>query len=209
MILETIPVGSLEVNCYILASGPGSQAIIIDPGAEAQKIKQALNKHKLKAAFIINTHGHFDHIGCDDKFDVPVYIHQKDAELLNDPKQNLSAFFIAAYAVKSKIIPLEEKQVIELEKIRLEVIHTPGHTPGGICLLLDKPESGILFSGDTLFCQGVGRTDYAGASETVLLKSIREKLFILPDDTIIYPGHGPASTIGREKKENPFLSYDA
>lgn len=205
MILESLSVGPLQVNCYVLASGKDPQALIIDPGAETEKIKEALNRHKLKPAFVINTHGHFDHIGSDDDFSVPVYAHKKDVSLLKDPQLNLSAFFSSPYAVKSEVIALEDRQRIALRGIELEVIHTPGHTPGGICLFLRQPQKNILFSGDTLFCQGVGRTDYEGASEQVLLKSIKEKLFILPDDTVVYPGHGPSSTIGREKKENPFL----
>lgn len=206
MILESLSVGPLQVNCYILACVEAKEALIIDPGAEAGKIKEALKRHRLDPAFIVNTHGHFDHIGSDDDFSAPVYVHKKDAALLKDPQLNLSAFFSFPYAVKSEVRPLEDKQVIVLAGIELEVIHTPGHTPGGICLFLRRPKKNILFSGDTLFCQGIGRTDYEGASEQLLLKSIKERLFVLPDDTIVYPGHGPASTIGREKKENPFLS---
>lgn len=205
MILETLVVGPLQVNCYILASDKDPRAIIIDPGAEAEKIKEALSRHKLNPAFIINTHGHFDHIGCDNSFSVPVYAHKAEVSLLKEPQLNLSALFSSPCAVKSEITALEDKQRISLGKIELEVIHTPGHTPGGICLFLRNPKKNILFSGDTLFFQGIGRTDYEGASEQVLLKSIKERLFILPDDTIVYPGHGPSSTIGREKKENPFL----
>lgn len=206
MILETICVGPMQVNCYCLASADNSQAIIIDPGYDEQKIKKVLNKHKLQPAFIINTHGHIDHIGCDDKFDVAVYIHRKELELLKSPELNLSNFLMSGYSVKSKIIALEDKEMIELGQIKLKVIHMPGHTPGGIALLLEKPKDKILFTGDSLFCQGIGRTDFPGADEELLLKSIKEKLFKLDDDTVIYPGHGPSSTIGQEKRSNPFLS---
>lgn len=205
MILETICVGPMQVNCYILASRPDSRAIIIDPGDEKAKIERVLKKHNLKPEFIINTHGHIDHIGCDDKFGVPVYIHRQDLVLLQDPKLNLSTFFMSPFSLKSNIRTLEDKENIELNQIQLEVIHVPGHTPGGISLLMKKPKDKILFTGDTIFCQGIGRTDFPGANETLLIKSIREKLLKLSDDTIIYPGHGPSSTIGEEKKNNPFL----
>lgn len=206
MILETVCVGPFQVNCYILASSSNSCAIIIDPGDEVGKIKRVLNKHKLKPAFIINTHGHIDHIGCNTKFDVPVYIHSQDLALLKDPQLNLSALLMAPFSIKSQIRTLEDKEVIELGDIQLEVIHLPGHTPGGICLLMQKPTNKILFSGDTLFCQGIGRTDFPGADEDLLIKSIKDKLFKLADDTVVYPGHGLSSTIGEEKKNNPFFN---
>jgi glyoxylase-like metal-dependent hydrolase (beta-lactamase superfamily II) len=205
MILETVRVGLYDVNCYILSAEPGGRAIIIDPGADEDKIKRVLNKHRLKAGMVINTHGHFDHIGCDDKFGVPVYIHQDDLPLLGDPHLNLSRFIASSYSVEAQAKALADKEKIELDGLQLEVIHTPGHTAGGICLLLQKPVNNILFSGDTLFFQGVGRTDFSGANERKLFKSIKEKLFILPDETQVYPGHGPASTIGSEKNNNPFL----
>ncbi len=200
MILETVRVGPFDVNCYILAASPGSKAIIIDPGAEDKKIERVLKRHNLKPVLVINTHGHFDHIGCDDKFGVPVYIHSDDLMLLKDPQLNLSNFMASAYKVKSEIKTLKDKEKILLEDIELEVIHTPGHTPGGICLLLKKPVNNVLFSGDTLFFQGVGRTDFPQASPDQLLESIKEKLLVLPDETAVYPGHGPSSTIGRERK---------
>jgi len=205
MIIETIVVGPFEVNCYIIASENDSQAIIIDPGEEEDKIKQVLSKYKLKPAFIINTHGHIDHIGCDDKFGVPVYIHHQDLRLLRDPRLNLSSLLTSSFSVKSEIRTLEDKENVELGQIQLEVMHVPGHTPGGIALLMKKPQNNILFTGDTLFYQGIGRTDFPGADERLLIKSIKEKLLNLSDDTVIYPGHGPSSTIGEEKRKNPFL----
>ena len=206
MILEDICVGQMQVNCYILASKNNSSAIIIDPGEEENKIKRILEKHKLKPSFIINTHGHIDHIGCDDRFGIPVYIHENDLALLKDPQLNLSTFLMSSYSIESHIKTLKDKENIELDDMQLEVIHTPGHTPGGICLLMKKPDDKILFSGDTLFCQGIGRTDFPGADEGLLIKSIKEKLFKLDDDTVVYPGHGPSSTIGEEKRNNPFLN---
>lgn len=205
MILEAISVGPMQVNCYILASHDKKPAIIIDPGAESRKINKALNAHALSPGLIINTHGHYDHIGCDDKFGAPIYIHSRDLALLKDPDLNLSGLFALPYHVESEIIEVEDQQTIDLDDISLKVLHTPGHTPGGISLLLVKPKGIIVFTGDSLFCQGIGRTDLAAGDEGSLLRSIKEKLFTLPDDTVIYPGHGPSSTIGEEKRSNPFL----
>jgi hydroxyacylglutathione hydrolase len=208
IILERIVVGPVQSNCYILALPGAEEAVIIDPGDDEAKIRKVLNKHKLKPGIVINTHGHYDHIGCDDKFGVCVYIHQDDAAFLKEPDLNLSGFFAPErYALKDSVIKeVREKDIISLGKIKLEVIHLPGHTPGGIALLLKEPSGGILFTGDSLFCEGIGRTDFPGASETDLVRAIKEKLFILPEDTVIYPGHGPSSTIKREKNSNPFLT---
>ncbi|MFH1888615.1 MAG: MBL fold metallo-hydrolase [Candidatus Omnitrophota bacterium] len=205
MILETLCLGPMQVNCYIVASSPGEGAVIIDPGYEKEKIDRALKKYSLKPTLIINTHGHIDHIGCDDKFGVPVYIHQEDSALLENPALNLSASLASPFSVKSDIKTLEDKDIIDSGQIRLEVIHVPGHTPGGIALLMKKPEDKVLFTGDSLFYHGVGRTDFTGASESLLIKSIKERLLKLSDDILVYPGHGPSSTIGEERKNNPFL----
>jgi len=206
MILETICVGPMEVNCYILASQKNSPAIIIDPGDEEHKIRRVLNKYQLTPGFIINTHGHYDHIGCDNKFGVPIYIHSQDLAFLKDSRLNLSRVFALPYEVKSEIKTVEDKQTIELDDIQLQVVHVPGHTPGGIALLLKKPIDKIAFTGDSLFCQGIGRSDLSGGDESLLIKSVKEKLLTLPDDTVIYPGHGPSSSIGAEKRSNPFFN---
>lgn len=206
MIFETLSVGSMGVNCYILANKEDSRAIIIDPGAEARKIRKVLEKYTLTPSFIINTHGHFDHIGADNDFNIPVYAHKLDIPLLKDAMLNMSGLFALPFKVKSEIKVLEDNQVIQLEGIQLKVMHTPGHTAGGISLLLQQPEEKTVFTGDTLFCHAIGRSDLAGGSETTLIKSIKEKLFTLPDDIKIYPGHGEPSTIGDEKRSNPFVS---
>jgi glyoxylase-like metal-dependent hydrolase (beta-lactamase superfamily II) len=199
MILEIVSVGPMQVNCYILACTPGGKAIIIDPGDQAAKIKAALNKHKLKPEMVINTHGHYDHIGSDDEFGVPVYAHKNDLPMLLDAAKNLSAVFASAYRVKSEIKILADKEIIKLDCLELEVIHLPGHTPGGIGLLMRKPKNDIVFTGDTLFCQGVGRTDLPEGSQDQLEYAIQARLFVLPPDTVVYPGHGPATTIGKER----------
>ena len=206
MILESVSVGELEVNCYIVAASKDREALIIDPGDDEAKIKKVLHKHGLKPGLVINTHSHYDHIGCDDKFGVAVYAHRLDAGALKNPQGNLSALFMRSYRVESEIREVEEGDIISCDGVELEVIHTPGHTPGGICLLMKKPQGDILFSGDTLFYRGVGRADLPGGNEEVLISAIREKLFILPDQTAVYPGHGPSSSIGMEKQSNPFFS---
>ena len=202
MILEVINVGPMQVNCYVLACADGGQAIIIDPGDQFSKIKAVLDKHRLKPSMVINTHGHYDHIGSDDKFGVAVYVHKDDLEMLIDARKNLSASFSLSYKVNSEIKTLLDKESIKLDCLELEVIHLPGHTPGGIGLLMKKPQTDIIFTGDTLFYQGVGRSDLPGGSQQQLEKAIKERLFILPADTRVYPGHGAATTIGREKSSS-------
>ena len=204
MILETVKVGPMQVNCYILACADGGQAMIIDPGDDVFKIKAILDKYRLKPAMVINTHGHYDHIGSDDEFGVLVYAHKNDLPMLMDARKNLSASFSLAYQVNSEIKTLEDKEIIKLDCLELEVIHLPGHTPGGIGLLMKKPQTDIIFTGDTLFCRGVGRTDLPGGSQQQLEQAIRERLFILPAETKVYSGHGAATTIGREKSNNLF-----
>ena len=201
MILEKIIVGPMQVNCYILGCPRTSQAIIIDPGAEPEKIERQLKKCGLKVKCIVNTHGHADHIGANTYFALPVYIHQLDAKFLTNPELNLSSMLGLSLISSAPAKLLKDGQTLKVGDISLKILHTPGHTPGGICLKADK----FCLTGDTLFAQGIGRTDIPYASEEDLLTSIREKLFTLPPQVAIYPGHGPSSTIGEEKENNPFL----
>ena len=201
-ILEQVIVGPLEVNCYILGSPKTGEAIIIDPGDDFVKIKEVLDKNNLRAKLIINTHGHFDHIGADDKFDLPVYIHHLDKDCLTNPEKNFSSFFNQGKTFDLKINSLSDNDKVGIDTLELDVIHTPGHTPGGICLKIEDS----IFTGDTLFCQGIGRTDFPNASGEQLMQSIKEKLLKFSDEIKIYPGHGPSSTIGNERQRNPFLS---
>lgn len=200
--IKKIVVGELEVNCYILSSG--NNALIIDPGADAGIIKKYLRENNLSVQFIIHTHGHFDHIGADNEFQVPVYIHEKDKSCLVESDKNLSAF-VQGYdlIISSEVLILNDNDKIELADIVLEVISTPGHTKGGICLLWRNKK--CIFTGDTLFYESIGRTDFSGASSGELIDSIKKKLFVLDDGIVCYPGHGQETTIGHEKKHNPFL----
>lgn len=204
MILETINVGVMQVNCYVLACAAGKKAIIIDPGDQYPKINLILKRNSLEPALVINTHGHYDHIGCDNEFGVTVYVHKLDLPMLENAEKNLSAIYASAFEVKSEIKTLEDKEAIKLDCLELEVLHLPGHTRGGIGLLMRKPQSNIVFTGDALFNRGIGRYDLEGGSRTQLEKAIKERLFVLPEETIVYPGHGASTTIGAEKKNNLF-----
>jgi len=200
-ILEKVVVGSMETNCYILGSPETKEALIIDPGDEYSKIKEVLDRNNLAANFIVNTHGHIDHIGVNDKFNLPVYIHRLDSDCFSDTAKNLSSFFNSNKTFSLKVNLLKDKDRINIDKLALEVIHTPGHTPGGICLKIGNS----IFTGDTLFCEGVGRTDLPDASHKQIIQSIKNRLLKFDDEVKIYPGHGPSSTIGHERMNNPFL----
>ncbi|MFH1189170.1 MAG: MBL fold metallo-hydrolase [Candidatus Omnitrophota bacterium] len=198
-ILEALPVGSVSANCYILGCANTKEAAIIDPGGEADLIKERISALGLKPLYVINTHGHGDHIGANSKMGLPILIHAADAQYLMNPLKNMSGMIGAPVSSPPASRLLEDGETIEVGELTLEVMHTPGHTPGSICLKCDD----IIFTGDTLFAEGVGRTDLPGGVEYKLIKSIRERLFTLPDDTKVYPGHGPATTIGHEKGHNP------
>jgi hydroxyacylglutathione hydrolase len=209
MILETVVVGPLMVNCYILGCEATRKGIIIDPGGDAEKILSAVARNDLAIVQIINTHGHFDHVGANqavmDAFGVGLSIHELDAPML--AHADITAL---KYGLKAKNSPpptafLRDGDSILFGNCSLKVLHTPGHTLGG-CSLFGE---GVVITGDTLFAESVGRTDFPGGSSAALLKSIREKLLTLPDETIVCPGHGPASTIGHERLHNPYLNESA
>jgi len=209
MILETVVVGPLMVNCYIVACEATRKGLVIDPGGDAEKILSAVARHDLSIVQIINTHGHFDHVGANQAlmaaFGVGLQIHELDAPML--AHADITAL---KYGLKAENSPpptsfLSDGDTIPFGKCSLTVLHTPGHTRGG-CSLYGE---GVVFTGDTLFAESVGRTDFPGGSSATLLKSIREKLLTLPDATIVYPGHGPATTIGHERLHNPYLNDSA
>lgn len=183
--------------------------MIVDAGLGPGQLIGFLKEHKLNPVAVVLTHGHIDHIASvaalrEHYPDIRVYIHKLDAEMLIDPEHNLSALVHpGGFNTRPADSLLEDKSIIEQAGIRLEVLHTPGHTPGGICLY-SKAE-GIVFTNDTLFAESVGRTDFPGGSTDELIKSIKEKLLTLPDDTKVYPGHGPITTIAHEKAHNPYL----
>ncbi len=194
--IEQIVVGDFQTNCYIVTCRKTGESFIIDPGDESVRIKRLIKQRKRQPSFIVNTHGHGDHIKDDGEFHLPVYIHRQDADCLHDAGKNLSALFGAELVLDIKPVLLEDGDTVKAGEAVFEVLHTPGHSPGSICLM----RGGIVFTGDTLFNSGYGRTDFPGGDEEKLFDSIRSRLFVLPDETIIYPGHGPSSTIGAEKQ---------
>lgn len=215
MIIETIPVGPLATNCYIF-SEDGAGAIIIDPGAEAELIAGHLRALELQPLALVNTHGHLDHIGANaalqEYYGVPIYIGAEDQSYLGPHAEPLhrqdvlicgpeaAALFQEWYSPSPRATAvLQEGDVVP--GTALTVIATPGHTPGGICLLFGD----VAFVGDTLFQNSIGRSDLCGGDENALLRSIKEKLLTLPPATHILPGHGPATTVRAEKERNPFL----
>jgi len=208
MKIDRLVLGAYQTNCYILRESEADKdCLIIDTGLEAGELVDFLQRHELNPAAVVLTHGHADHItglvALRGKFpSIKVYIHKLDAEMLTSANDNLSALAGVLLMSEPADFLIEQGDVIEEANIKLDVLHTPGHTQGGICLY--SKDEGLVFSGDTLFAEGVGRTDLGG-NMTELIKSIREKLCILPDETVVYPGHGPVTTIAQEKANNPYL----
>lgn len=206
MIIEKMTVGPIMANCYILGCEKRKEAVVIDPGDDVDKILIALSEHQLTLKYIINTHGHFDHVGGNKRLKevtgATLMIHGGDAPMLALLKESAASFGLAAENSPAADRFLKEgDEVVFGEDLCLKVVHTPGHSPGGICLLTE----GKVFVGDTLFEGSVGRTDLPGGSLPTLMESIRTKLFVLDDDTVCYCGHGFETTIGKEKKMNPFV----
>lgn len=205
MIVERLPLGIYAANCYVVICEETKEAMIVDLGGEPEEILKKSKKQDFNINCIVLTHAHGDHIagvpGLLDVVRCPVYIHEKDEEMLLDPKLNLSAsMFTDRITIKPDKL-LRDGDIFKVGNIEVEVIHTPGHTMGGISL---KVENYIL-TGDTLFKGSIGRTDFYGGSYDAIIDSINSKLMIYDNDTIILPGHGPATTIGTEKKTNPFV----
>lgn len=197
--------GDLSTNCYIVACEKTKEALIIDPGAEPDRIFKLTEKLGVKVVGILNTHGHADHIGADEalrrKFNVPLMIHREDAPLLQSPGRNLSMWGGFDLRISPAERLLEEGDEIKVGELNFKVVHTPGHTPGGVCLV----GHGKAFCGDTLFAGSVGRTDLPGGSWSQLVDSIKNKIMTLPDDTEVFPGHGPCTSVGEERSSNPFV----
>ncbi len=187
--LKKLEVGSYQANCYIIGCEKTGEGIVIDPGDEILRIVKTISEAKIAVKAIVLTHGHFDHTSAAAELKritkAPVMIHKLDAGMISFP--------VDGY--------LEEGQNIEAGSFKFTVIHTPGHSPGSVCLY----GPGAVFSGDTLFAGSIGRTDFPGGSHSALIQGVKEKIFPLGDDLRIYPGHGPPSTIGRERTSNPFF----
>lgn len=205
MEITLLTVGELEVNCYLVSEK--GRAVIIDPGGDPKAVLRALEEKSLKLEGIINTHGHFDHIGANGPLKAacgaPLYIHRDDRHCLGDAQVNLSMWAGLGPVVSPPAdVLLSGGEALELAGLKFEALHTPGHSPGSICLKVE----GVLFTGDTLFAGSVGRTDFPGSSWEALVDSLDQVILPLEPDTVIYPGHGPASTLRVEKQQNPFLT---
>lgn len=217
MLVEGFPLWFFETNCWVVAPGEDGPCVVIDAPPEPDRIAERLERHRLTPAALLNTHGHVDHVGGDGllvkRFPMPVYVHDLDRAHVIDPVGQVEAMFGGRvpleYPVPPRIERVDDGDVLELAGLRFRAVHTPGHTPGSTCYLLQgarADERDVLFSGDHLFAGSVGRTDLPGGSWADLMASMREKVMTLAPDTVVAPGHGPTTTIGQELAVNPFLA---
>lgn len=206
MRMARMTVGALATNCYIVSDETTGKAFIVDPGGDAKRIMDKVEELHLKVEAILLTHGHFDHMMAVDqlreKFGCKVYLSKEEEELIKDPQQNVSAMFGRPIATSADEF-VEDGQQLQIAGFQIEVLATPGHTKGGVCYYLKEQE--IAFSGDTIFEGSVGRSDFPGGNARELIRSIKDKLCVLPDDTQLFPGHGDSTVVSYEKQYNPFL----
>jgi glyoxylase-like metal-dependent hydrolase (beta-lactamase superfamily II) len=205
LIIKKLEVGPIMANCFILGCEDTREAVVIDPGDDADRILMILAKEKLTVKYLINTHGHFDHVGANRRMKevtgAKLAIHPDDVPMLSELSRSAASFGLSAENSPEPDLLLHDKDTVRFGNITLTVIHTPGHSRGGIALYTP----GHLFAGDTLFAGSIGRTDLPGGDYDTLIASIKRKLLVLPDDTVVYTGHGPETTIADEKRMNPFL----
>lgn len=206
MILKGLEISTMGENCYIVGCEETMEVAVIDPGGNPQGIVKLLQDNNYKAIYIINTHGHIDHIGGNagvkEATGAKILIHEKDSKMLTNPASNFSFLFGSKVVSPPADQFIDQGDIIKIgNTVELEVIYTPGHSPGGICLKTGN----TIFVGDTLFQGSIGRTDFPGGSHKQLIQMINEKLLCYDDEVVCYPGHGPATTIGYERNHNPFL----
>lgn len=208
MQIETIVVGPIETNCYVASDRASGEAVVIDAGDDADLILDYLRRENLTVKYILNTHGHFDHTQANDALraatGAPLAIHADDAELLQSPERVSAGMMIDAVGCRAPEILLHNGDTVDFGPYHLHVIYTPGHTRGGCCFY--EVDEKVCFTGDTLFRGSIGRTDLYGGDHAALLKSVRDRLKLLGDDTVIYPGHGPSSVMSIERRRNPYLT---
>ncbi len=205
MIIKELAVGPIMANCFIVGCEDTRKAVVIDPGDDSERILLSLAESKLTVKYIINTHGHFDHVGANRKMKeatgAELMIHPLDAPMLRILTSAASSFGLSVENSPDADKEIVDGDIISFGKVALKVIHTPGHSPGGVSLYA----GGHVFVGDTLFAGSIGRTDFPGGDYNTLISSIQKRLFPLGDDTRVYCGHGPQTTIGQEKRFNPFV----
>jgi len=208
MRVEIIPVGPFVMNAYLLVDETSRSAALIDPGDEADRILEAVRRLEADPRMILATHGHLDHVAgireIKERTGLPLYLHPDDRFLIDRLPEHAVLFGLPPVAPPEVDHDLADGDVLSVGDLRIEVLHTPGHSPGSVSFHL--PDEKILFCGDVLFQGSIGRTDLPGGSFDVLLRSIHERLFPLGDDVTVYPGHGPTTTIGHERRTNPFLT---
>jgi glyoxylase-like metal-dependent hydrolase (beta-lactamase superfamily II) len=201
-----LAVGPFEMNAYIVAEDEGKNCVLIDPGDEPGRIIEAIKNHQLEPERILLTHAHIDHIRylktIQDKLGLPLFMHEDDLPLLENINEQALFFDLTSSGVPHVDGFVRDNQEIEIGSMHLKVLHTPGHSPGGVCYYGDHH----LFAGDVLFKESIGRTDLYGGNFNLLKESIKNKLLTLPDETVVHPGHGEDTTIGQEKRRNPFLT---
>lgn len=202
-----LEVGNLGTNCYIVACEKTKKAAVIDPGGNAEEILATIHRESLIVEYIINTHGHMDHILANHQIKeatgAKILIHEQDAKMLKSAHYNLSVYVGHAITSVDADQLLKDGDIITFGSVELKVLHTPGHSPGGICLFAEHDD--ILFCGDTIFCESVGRTDLVGGSYSQIIRSVKEKIMVLKDEVKLLPGHGPDSSVGWERRMNPFI----
>ena len=205
MLVQAFVTGPLETNTFVVADRATAEAIVIDPGGEPGEILAFLAKERLRCRQIVNTHGHFDHVSGNRALKAAtgasLLIHAEDAPMLGQAESHARFFMVRAENSPPADVYLADREELRVGKVLLRVVHTPGHSPGSVTLVAP----GMAFCGDLVFYGSVGRTDLPGGSEKTLLESIRSHILTLPDDTVLHPGHGPDTTVGLERRQNPFF----
>lgn len=206
--IDQMVLGMVSTNCYLLSNKETKEVIIIDPADQANRIIEKCKELGVKPVAILLTHGHFDHMtaagALKEFYKIPVYAHKKEEELLSNASMNLSASWATPVVLKADRY-VEDKDLLFLAGFSIEVIYSPGHTIGSVCYYICEEK--VLISGDTLFCESLGRTDFPTSSTAQIIQSIRERLFPLPEEVTVYPGHDQVTSIGHEKQYNPVATY--